>query len=112
MKKKIDTFKSIADSELISYSRISRTFTVEIRGWNDAPIRAIFEECEGVVDYGLGDISDIVEETEFTDFFRRVFQNVYEIIPDTHPYHLFQFLNHDGEPAIEIVAIDVKFIYE
>lgn len=112
MKKKIDTFKSIADSELISYSRQDNTFTVNIHAWNASLITATFIEFEGAADYGLGDISEFVEETDSTDFLGRVLVNVYEEAPETHPYHLYQFLNLDGEPALEVVATDVKLTYE
>ena len=108
MQNKIKSDFGFADSIFVSYERIGTEFKVLIDIWNDKRLAISFFEFEGALDSGAGDISDFVEETEETGFFRQVISHVYSKVPSEHSYRLYQFLDVDGTPSLEVVASDVK----
>jgi hypothetical protein len=97
-----------SDSEFVSYDRKSDDFVVLIDAWNGTRLTVSFSQCEGVLDLGIGDISDFIEETESDQFFEQIISRIYTNLPDDHPYHLYQFLGLDGEPVLEVVAETVR----
>jgi hypothetical protein len=108
MRKQINYDVGFADCEFVSHTRSGPEFTVLIDAWNGKRLEITFIEFEGVLDCGVGDISDFREETEKTAFFERVMSIVYDTMPDKSNYRLYQFLNLDGEVALEVVASGVE----
>jgi len=97
-----------ADSELQSYRRDGDTFVVSLVAWNKKTIRFCFADMIFVVDRGAGDISDVCEVKAASPFLDEALRIQYEDVPDDHPYRLFQFLNMDDEPSLEVVAASVE----
>jgi hypothetical protein len=105
MKNKINYQIGFSDAEIISYFREQNHLTVKVKTWNDKLLSVLFSDVVGVIDCGLGDISSFVKENGESLFLTTILNQVYESIPDDQPYHLFQFLNLDDNPCLEIVAV-------
>jgi hypothetical protein len=103
--KKIDYQIGFSDGEIISYFRDERSLTVKLKTWNDKYLSVLFSDVVGIVDYGIGDISNFIEEDEKSLFLKTILDKVYESIPNEQPYRLFQFLDLDDNPVLEIVAV-------
>lgn len=106
--KSIEFEIGFADAELLSYERSVDDCTVNLTTWNNQNVEALFIDTVGVLDIGVGTISDIVEVFEVTPFFEKVLSQVYETPPSHHLYRLFQFLNVDGEASLEIIAAGIN----
>jgi hypothetical protein len=104
MRKSISSDISFADSEIISYIRAENTLKLQIKAWNESTVTINFFNVAGVADYSAGDFSDFAEEVSNTVFMERVLKELYESIPEHHPYHLFQFLNLDDTVSFEVLA--------
>lgn len=104
MKNKITFEIGLSDGEIDRYQRESDLVTIVITAWNGRTITVIFSGVAGVLDYGIGDISDFIEETEETEFLTETLSRVYDKTPDYHPYRIYQFLNLDDAPSLEILA--------
>ena len=111
MKKEINYKIGFSDGEITSYSRDQNNLVVKVKTWNDTYLIITFLDVVGIIDYGIGDISNFVEETEETSFLKIILNRVYELIPEAPPYRLFQFLDLDDNPSLEIVAVS-QSIYE
>ena len=112
MRKKIEAIVGFADSEFISYQRKVSEFRIWIDAWNNKRFKISFLNFEALVDYGIGDISEFVEETQSNPFLEEVISLIYTSIPESHPYRIFQFLDLDGRPSLEIIAADVNIVME
>lgn len=108
MKKSIDTDIGVADAELVSYFRKQNSLIVKIKAWNEVVLTFTFGDFGGLSDYGLGDISQFVEEDEMTFLLERTLKNLYEKIPVESPYKIYQFLNLDDNVVLEIIATTVQ----
>ena len=97
-----------ADGEVSSYQREEHTFTVVVKAWNGDHLRIDFSDPVGICDFGVGDISDFCMEDSGSEFMRQVLSSLYEVVPASHSYFLYQFLNLDDQPALEIVATGVQ----
>lgn len=106
--KSIEFEIGFADAEFQSYERLVEDCVVSLRTWNNQRVEALFIDTVGVLDTGVVTISDIVEVFEVTPFFEKVLSQVYETPPSNHPYHLFQFLNVDGEASLEVIATSIS----
>ena len=96
-----------SDGEVRYYFREEGAFTVVVEAWNGALVRVAFDDPAGVCDTGVGDISDICVEDAGSPFMSRVLGELYEVAPASHPYRLYQFLNLDEQPALEVVAAGI-----
>lgn len=108
----------LEDSELISYRKVERDLELRISAWNSRELNLNFKNVIGLSDLCAGDFSDGVEETELTSFFRNALEVNYisepsnHSVPDDHPFHLYQFLNLDGFPSLEVVAELLDIVIE
>ncbi|GEM_PF-3760230 len=93
-----------ADSELISYERGESGVKVLISAWNEQSICLEFKGAITLVDYGAWNFSEICELQESSPTMSRALQTQYDGNPLEHPYRLFQFLDEDNEPSMEVVA--------
>jgi hypothetical protein len=107
MQKKLKINFSFADSEFISYKQSNLELSVEIKAWNGDCWVVAFKLFAGLLDCGAGDLSDLVEETRPNDFYGKVLSRVFEGVPAENPYRLFQFLDLDQQPVLEVIACDV-----
>lgn len=112
MKKKIGSDISFADGEFRSYQWANGEFSLEITAWNGGRSRVRFIAFAGLSDYGVGDVSGLIEETDPSAFYNKVISRLFENIPAENPYRLFQILDLDGQPALEIVAQDLEISHE
>lgn len=108
MKQEINFDIGFSDGEILSYCREPEQLIVVVKMWNDKKIKIVFRGIVGCSDYGIGDISALVEEDRTTEFFKKILSEVYEKLPSQHPYHLYQFLNLDDSPCLEIVAETIE----
>lgn len=99
------------DLPTVPLSSTSDTFfslIIILKAWNDDRLRVEFTDAIGLCDPGVGDVSEFCEESDESGFMKAAIQRAYEIVPEVIPYKLFQLLDLDGEPAMEIVAASVK----
>ena len=108
MQKEVNFDIGFSDSEILSYCREQEKLIVVVKMWNDKRIEISFRGIVGCSDYGIGDISALVEEDRTTELFEKILSEVYEKLPSQHPYHLYQFLNLDDSPCLEVVAETIK----
>lgn len=104
MQKKINYKIGFEDGEIVGYSRSNSQFIANVKTWNDVELTVIFQDAIGVADYGALSISAFIEEDSSSAFIERVLFEAYDLLPSEHPYNLYQFLNLDGKPSIEVVA--------
>lgn len=104
MQKKINYKIGFADGEIIEYLRSNNQIVVKMKTWNDVKLTIIFQGAIGMVDYGAFNISNFVEEDSLTTFMEKVLLEFYDSLTSKHPYKLYQFLNLDDNPSLEIVA--------
>ena len=103
----IDIGISIADAELTSYcysDEDKKKLIIHVRSWNEKIIN--FEFCDFILflDRGTQYISEFCRNTEETELFKQSLERTYMNVPEDHPYKLFQFLDLDGDPCLEIVC--------
>jgi len=107
MKLSVEYEIGFADAEILEYRKESNELTVFVQAWNETVLRVSFFDVVGLMDLGVGDIADLVIENSGSAFLNNVIQQVYENIPSVHPYTLYQFLNNDDNPAMEVVAAGI-----
>jgi hypothetical protein len=96
-----------ADSELVSYSRYASELSVIVKTWDSSLVTVTFFDVIGVLDLNVGDISEICQESETTRLMSKAVERMYESPPDVLPYNVYQFLDLDGNIAMEIIAASV-----
>lgn len=104
MKVPVESPIGFADSELVAYSRGERELRAQLLAWNEAPLSVRFLDVIGVRDLAAGDLSDLCHETDDTDLLRASLKQHFDIVPADHGFKSFQFLDHDGMPALEVIA--------
>lgn len=97
-----------ADGEVCSYAKQDESFIVRVRTWNNHLLAIKFLDCIGVMDLGVGEISGFKQEDKKSFFMDNVLSKFYEQVPTSHPYNLYQFINHDGQPILEVIASSVS----
>lgn len=108
MKKEVEFDIGFADSAVSGYVVDNGNLTVRLIAWNGVKLSVSFHDFEGMADYSAGDISSLVEFDGKNDFLSRVLQNVFEVPPAQTGLRLFQFLNLDEEPSLEVVSPGIK----
>src|ERR1700733_4101397 len=109
MMKKI-LFENIdfADSEFHSIAIHENSLKLTLLSWNSKEIVILFSDAIQFI-YKLGDVTQqVVEVVNGSDFLNEALTRNYEIIPADHPYHLFQIIDINDYPYIEIVATNVN----
>jgi hypothetical protein len=94
-----------SDSELSGYTREGDTLVVRVKGWNEKFINLKFVDVIGQRDVGAGNFSAAVQGAEASaGFLREVLARSFAVVPQTHGYLVYSFLDHDDQPTLEIVA--------
>lgn len=96
-----------ADGEVTGYATRDDRLSVAVRAWNGERLVVAFSEPLGVRDRGVASIQDVCEVAGETPLLAEVLAYHYESVPDDHGLRVFQFLDLDGEPSLEVVARDV-----
>ena len=97
-----------SDSEVISYNSEKEKTIVLLKAWNEKTIKFEFIDCILFLSLENWRISDIIElKSPDSSLFKRALRTTFEEIPIEHSYKLFQFLDLDDDPAIEIVCKDI-----
>jgi hypothetical protein len=97
-----------ADSEIILYERQDNKFIVSIKAWNEVLLTVEFQDVIGLIDRGAWEVSDLQEVYDNTPFLGEMLKRQYEVIPPDHKYKIFQFLDNDSVPVLEVVAQSVS----
>jgi hypothetical protein len=94
-----------ADAELESYERVGDRLTVKVRAWNEQPLTVVFADVIALVDRGawqIGDLREVVDSEPET--LRAALARQFEQPPRDHIYRVFEFVDPDDVPVLEIVA--------
>ncbi len=107
---KIDLRTTLADSELLSYHfvRDSNTLRIKFQMWDGGIIKIYFYDVILFVDHCINNINGFYQNTENGKLMDDALKATYEITPTSHPYKLFQFINLDNNPCIEIICNDIQ----
>ena len=108
MNREVNPMIGFADSELVEYSRDIDCVRVVVRLWNDETLVVRFEEVIGLVDYNAGDFTALVHGHTESATLKSALDRIYDLVPSDHPYKAYAFLDLDGRPGLEIVAISVE----
>jgi hypothetical protein len=101
----VESSIGFSDSELDSYTREADELIVRVNSWNGKLLVVVFRDVIGQRDLLAGDFSDLVAgEIASQQFLQDPLRRNYGDLPATHPYVLYPFLNHDSQPALEVVA--------
>ena len=102
-KKSVEYEIGFSDSEILSYNSQGENLIVILNAWNEKKIRFEFIDCILFLSFNNWMISDVVEFiSSESSLLRKALKLVFEDVPEEHGYTLFQFLDLDGEPAIEV----------
>lgn len=95
-----------ADSELESYVYLKDDdkVVVKIRAWDNSFLEIVFFDPILFIDRSCEAISQFGRKKAPNSTLIEALKKNYETIPANHPYLLFQFLDLDDEPCIEIVS--------
>lgn len=106
----IDLAGSLYDSTLNSYyfSTEHRRLTIIVTMWNTRRLEITFDNPQLFLDNGNELFKFFCENRERSSLFFETMNRVYEKIPEEIPYKLFQIINIDDEPSLEIIAEDFK----
>ncbi len=96
------------DGEIQTYSKDEEgTLKVVFKSWNDKCLNISFNDTIRVLDNNMYDISDLIVMNN-SQFLSDALGMMYSVVPDDAPYKHYQFLNNDGNPSVEIVALDIN----
>jgi hypothetical protein len=108
MQKSLGFKIGFADAEVIGYENTGTDLNLFVRAWNARILVLSFVGVMGVCDRLVHDVTNVIEETEMSQFAVSVLERAYETVPLGHPYRLFQVLDLDDQPAMEVVAENVS----
>ena len=102
-RKVIDYEIGFADSEILSYSHQNNNLVIYLKAWNEKILKFEFFDYLLFLILNSWNISDICE-LDNSPLIERALRIEYDTIPQDHPYKLYQFINDDDEPTVEIVS--------
>lgn len=97
-----------ADAGFKSFEVTSQKSTLYLNSWDDKVIRLIFFKPIGF-SFKIRDIlSEFYEISNDSPFLLEVLSRYYEKIPQNHPFKVYQIIDINDLPVIEIVAESVS----
>ena len=100
----------LTNARLESITMDDQTFTLIIDSQEEKSMRIVFFNPIQF-SYNIGNIiQDLYQLTDDPPFLRKAMSLIYEKIPDVHPFKLFQLIDINDFPFIEIVAESVQVI--
>lgn len=104
----VDVGVGLNDSELISYNyhKISDNIIIKLRAWDASVVQICCNNPILFVDRGCGEITLFCEKKSSTDLLEITLKKNYDDgkVPDNHPYKLYQLLDLDDNPSLEIIC--------
>lgn len=97
-----------ADAEFDHYIKELSQLKVIITAWNQKKIELVFQDVIQLLDQGIGDIADVCVETSQTEFLIAALKNMYEDLPESHPYQEYVFLNNADSCSLSVIAASVS----
>lgn len=110
--KSITAAIGFSDGEIDSYHKRGDVVEVLVKAWNERRIRVTFRSVICLLDCASGDIADLCEVTEQTDFLKAAVARVYEAMPSQHPYRHFQFIGIEGSGVLDVAAEVIEIAVE
>ncbi|HEX5244297.1 MAG TPA: hypothetical protein VFW23_13625 [Tepidisphaeraceae bacterium] len=101
---KIQSPISLADTVIRRYSATEDRLALELQAWNNSLVHLNFSGVIGLGDFGGREIRGFVQSNGSSEILRIALQRTFGRVPESHEYHLFQGLDHDGQAAIEVIA--------
>ena len=95
-----------ADSRYQSLKYSENTLTVFLEGWDESIIQLRFVNPIEI-SYKIGDLGATIYETHEGQILKHALSQYYENIPQNCPFKLFQIMDIQDFPFIEIVAESV-----
>ncbi len=102
-KKNLDYPIGFADSEILSYCSENNNLIIYLKCWNEKILKFEFVDCILFLILNSWNISDVCEMDDSV-FLERALKIVYEILPKEHDYKIFNFINNDDDPVVEIIC--------
>ena len=102
-KKSMDYKIGFSDSEILSYHSKENNLIIFLKCWNEKILQFEFVECVLFLILNSWNISDICETTN-SSLMEKALIKVYEEVPPKHDYKLFQFIDNDADPVVEVVC--------
>jgi hypothetical protein len=110
VKQRIQSQIGFSDAEFRSYAKDNDNFTVVVEAWNQAHLKVIFFGVIGIIDRNIGSISDLVMDTDESEFVMESIALMYDRPPTIRSYNLYQFLDLDDRPVLEVVALRLEIV--
>jgi len=108
----VDVGVGLSDSELVSYKYLKHNDKLEIHllAWNGKDVQINCINPIFFVDRGCEAITMFCEKLSELNLLREVLEKNYEDgrIPENHPYKLYQLLDLDDNPCIEVICEGVE----
>lgn len=99
----VETPIGFADGKVVRIEKLGMKVLVAVQAWNESKIEAEFEEVIGIRESMATELSDFVVTTVRDEFTTWCTQRAYESEIDGGE-SIYQFLDAEGLPCIEIVA--------
>ena len=81
-----------------------KNLVIKIQAWNAKLIEFTFFDTISFLDKGSHSITAFCRNNLESDLFKQALEKNYEKIPQSHPYKLFQFLDLDDLPGLEVIC--------
>ncbi|CCB91863.1 unknown protein [Waddlia chondrophila 2032/99] len=108
----IDVGVGLSDSELISYfyHKTENKLVIKLQIWDASVVEICCDSPILFVDRGCGETSLFCQKTSDSDMLKRALETNYDkgIIPNNHPYKVYQILDLDDNPSIEIICKGIE----
>jgi hypothetical protein len=109
MSRSLDIAKvGFADSELLQYSSSGDELVILLKLWDERRVVVTFRGVSRVLCHASSWVAEFSEPASESSFLDAALSEVYETVPDSHPYRHYQFLGVEGESVIEVVAESVE----
>lgn len=93
------------DSEFISYTKVrGEKLTVQLLSWNNQKVFIHFFDPILFLDRGLYLSKQFCELKSFSPLLKEALEYTYVKIPENPPYKVYQIIDIEDEPAMEIIC--------
>ena len=100
----VSTRIGFADAEITDYSKRGGELLVGVKAWNEERLVVCFEELAAMCDRGAWSVSDLCESSIQSSLLLEALEYQYDEIPEDHGMKVFEFLDNDGNPILEVIA--------
>ncbi|MCP4137965.1 MAG: hypothetical protein GY754_43785 [bacterium] len=100
----IDLGLNLSESEIISYYKKEDELTVTVKLRNDETADMTFTSVVGFIDNGTTGVTCLCRLNTNSPFCSQVFKRRAHELSDQRDYTLFQFLQEDDYPSMQVIA--------